>query len=184
MRDQILGCILGGAIGDALGGAHEGKRTPTEISDEAYAGALAVVIAVRVAARGLWDGSDNLLRIVSEALPDTQVRDRLIALAEIEEGITLREIARRFGCSGFVIESVPLALCGASRIWSLGFRTVLTQLIACGGDTDTIASMAGQVAGALIGRKQLPIEMVVRTPDRDSIEAIAGEFAESLGFHE
>jgi ADP-ribosylglycohydrolase len=86
--------------------------------------------------------------VISEAndLPDTQVRDRLIALTEIEEEAPLREIARRFGCSGYVVESIPLALCGASRIRSVDFKTVLHELIACGGDTDTNASIAGQVA--------------------------------------
>ena len=58
------------------------------------------------------------------------------------------------------------------------------ELIACGGDTDTNASMAGQVAGALIGRDRLPEEMIARTPDRRLVEAVAGAFAESLNFYE
>lgn len=165
---------------------HAARRTIRDVSrithhhDEAYAGALAVVMAVRAAAGGLWDGSNDLLRLVVEVLPDTQVRDRLIALTEIEEEAPLREIARRFGCSGYVVESIPLALCGASRIRSSDFKTVLLELIACGGDTDTNASIAGQVAGALIGRSRLPEEMAARTPDRRLVEAVAGSFAESL----
>jgi ADP-ribosylglycohydrolase len=165
---------------------HVERRTIRDVSrithhhEEAYAGALAVVVAVRAAAGGLWDGSNNLLRLVVESLPDTQTRDRLIALSEIEEETPLLEIARRFGCSGFVAESVPLALRGASRIRSLDFKTLLIELIACGGDTDTNASIAGQVAGALIGRSRLPEEMIARTPDRDAVEAIASAFAESL----
>jgi ADP-ribosylglycohydrolase len=156
----------------------------THHHEEAYAGALAVVVAVRAAASGLWDGSNDLLRPVVEALPDTQTRDRLIALTEIKEETPLLEIARRFGCSGYVAESVPLALCGASRIRSLDFNTLLIELIACGGDTDTNASIAGQVTGALIGRGRLPEEMVARTPDRDAVEAVASAFAESLNFYE
>jgi ADP-ribosylglycohydrolase len=156
----------------------------THHHEEAYAGALAVVIAAHAAARGLWEGSNNLLRLVAEALPDTQTRDRLLALAGIEEETSLREIARRFGCSGYVVESVPLALCGASRIQRLGFKTVLMELIACGGDTDTNASIAGQVMGALIGRKRLPDEMISRTPESDAVEAIVGAFAESMNFYE
>jgi ADP-ribosyl-[dinitrogen reductase] hydrolase len=166
------------------------RRTIRDVSrithhhEEAYAGALAVVVAVRAAARGLWDGSNNLLRLVVESLPDTQTRDRLIALAEIEEETPLLEIARRFGCSGYVAESVPLALCGAGRVRSLDFKTVLVELIACGGDTDTNASIAGQVAGALIGRGRLPEEMIARTPDRRLVESVASAFAESLNFYE
>jgi ADP-ribosylglycohydrolase len=156
----------------------------THHHEEAYAGALAVVVAVRAAATGLWDGSSDLLRLVVEALPDTQTRDRLVALTEIEEETPLLEIARRFGCSGYVAESVPLALCGASRIRSLDFKTVLVELIACGGDTDTNASIAGQVTGALIGRRRLPEGMIARTPDCTAVEAIASAFAESMNFYE
>lgn len=165
---------------------HVERRTIRDVSrithhhEEACAGALAVVVAVRAAAGGLWDGSNDLLRLVVESLPDTQTRDRLVALSEIEEETPLLEIARRFGCSGFVAESVPLALRGASRIRSLDFKNVLVELIACGGDTDTNASIAGQVAGALIGRRQLPEEMIARTPDSDAVEAVAIAFAESL----
>ncbi|HEY6403850.1 MAG TPA: ADP-ribosylglycohydrolase family protein, partial [Blastocatellia bacterium] len=165
---------------------HAARRTIRDVSrithhhEEAYAGALAVVVAVRAAAGGLWDGSNDLLRLVVESLPDTQVRDRLIALSQIEEEIPLLEIARRFGSSGYVAESVPLALLSASRIRSLDFKTVLVELIACGGDTDTNASIAGQVAGALIGRGRLPEEMIARTPDGAAIEAVAIAFAESL----
>ena len=162
------------------------RRTIRDVSrithhhEEAYAGALAVVVAVRAAVAGLWNGSNDLLRLVVEAMPDTQTRDRLVALIEIEEEIPLLEIARRFGCSGYVAESVPLALCGASRIRSLDFNAVLAELIACGGDTDTNASIAGQVAGALIGRNGLPEEMIARTPDRRLVESVASAFAESL----
>src|SRR5262249_60869094 len=134
-------------------------------------GALPVVGAVRAGAGGQWDGSNDLLRLVVEVLPDTQVRDRLAALTEIDKETPLLEIARRFGCSGYVAESVPLALCGASRIRGLDFKTVLIDLIACGGDTDTNASIAGQVAGALIGRDLLPEDLIARTPDRDAVEA-------------
>jgi ADP-ribosylglycohydrolase len=156
----------------------------THHHEEAYAGALAVVMAVRAAASGLWNGSNNLLLPVTQVLPDTQTRDRLVALVGIEEETSLREIARRFGCSGYIVESVPLALCGASRIQRLGFKTVLMELIACGGDTDTNASIAGQVMGALIGRKRLPNEMISRTPESGTIETIAGAFAESINIYE
>jgi ADP-ribosyl-[dinitrogen reductase] hydrolase len=166
------------------------RRTIRDVSrithhhEEAYAGALAVVVAAQAAANGLWDGSNDLLRLVVEVLPDTQTRDRLVALTEIEKETSLLGVARRFGCSGYVAESVPLALCGASRIRSLDFKTLLMDLIACGGDTDTNASIAGQVAGALIGRSRLPEEMIARTPGHGAVEAVACAFAESLDFYE
>jgi hypothetical protein len=38
--------------------------------------------------------------------------------------------------------------------------------------------------GALIGRGRLPDEMIARVPQRDWIERIAGDFAESVNFYE
>jgi ADP-ribosylglycohydrolase len=152
----------------------------THHHEEAYAGALAVAVAINAAAEGRWNGENNLLDLVIESLPDTQVRDCLIKLQASSPNHSLSDLAQRFGCSGFVAESVPLALCGASRIRSLGFAALITELIACGGDADTIASMAGQVTGALIGYDGLPAEWIVRLPERDSIERIAREFSESL----
>jgi ADP-ribosylglycohydrolase len=108
----------------------------------------------------------------------------LISIAEVEKATPLPEIARRFGCSGYVVESVPLALYGATLNGRLDFETVLLDLVACGGDADTIASIAGQVMGARIGLGGLPEKMVARTPERGLIETIAGEFAESLGVYE
>jgi ADP-ribosylglycohydrolase len=82
--------------------------------------------------------------------------------------------------SSYVVHSVLLALYGAERIRSLGFKPLLRELIAAGGDTDTIASMAGQVAGAFLGRQALPGDMLKRVPELAQIERIAGALAASL----
>jgi hypothetical protein len=73
---------------------------------------------------------------------------------------------------------------GANRIRSLDFKTVLVELIACGGAADTSAPIAGQAPGALIGRRRFSEAMIARTPDRDAVESIAIAFAESLDFYE
>jgi ADP-ribosylglycohydrolase len=156
----------------------------THHNDEAYAGALAVIIAVRAAWDGNWNGDRSLIQHVIDWLPDTKVRDRLIELSRQEAALELRDVARRFGCSGFVVESIPLALCGAQRIESLGFEGMMRELIAAGGDTDTIASIAGQITGALIGRQALPEKMAARLPDQLLIESIADQFAEAVAKQE
>lgn len=152
----------------------------THHHDEAYAGALAVVVAVRAAWEERWTGGPQLMPQVIDALPDTGVRDRFIEIDTIEADLSLFEIAERFGASGYVVESVPLAVCGAQRILTLGFERLLAELIAGGGDTDTIASIAGQIAGTLIGREGLPEAMLARLPERDPIVAAAVRFAEAV----
>jgi len=152
----------------------------THHNEEAYAGALAVVLAVKAARDGVWRGGRELLAIVIESLPDTSVRDRLIALSEVDRLAPLQTIAQRFGCSGYVVESVPLALLGAQRILSTGFTAVLKELISLGGDADTIASMAGQVMGAYLGESELPKSELERLPQRDEIIRIIDRFVVTI----
>ena len=152
----------------------------THHNEEAYAGAVAVAIAVRSAFDGRWDGQNNLLELVIGFLPDTLVRDRLIAMNELPSSVSIRDLALRFGNSGFVAESVPLAICGANRYREIGFIRLLESLIACGGDSDTIASIAGQITGSLVGYSRLPAHLTWQVPDRIFVENLAIDFAESL----
>lgn len=152
----------------------------THHHEEAYAGALAVAFAIKAVLTGQWNGQTSLLPLIAEQLPDTSVKDRLIALTEFDDRTSLAEIADRFGCSGYVVESVPLALFGAGRIRQLGFKTMLTELISCGGDTDTIASIAGQIAGAFLGERNLPSDLIDRLPEKQMLLLIGNQFAKCL----
>jgi ADP-ribosyl-[dinitrogen reductase] hydrolase len=152
----------------------------THHNEEAYSGALAILLAVRAAYLGTWCGHANLLELIIPNLPDSSVRDRLIALDEVRRGISIGDIAAQFGCSGYVVESVPLALLGAQRVNELGFKELMESIARAGGDTDTIASMAGQVCGTVLGQQNLPIEMVRRLPSRERIISLAETFAKTV----
>lgn len=143
----------------------------THHHEEAYTGALAIVAAIRAAFDGSWTGEQNLLRLVIEILPDTSVRDRLRELAKLD--LSIAEVAQRFGNSGYVVESVPLAIYGAQQVINLGFATMLKTLITAGGDTDTIAAMAGQIAGTLLGQQGLPHELIAQLPEQEFITSTA-----------
>lgn len=49
---------------------------------------------------------------------------------------------------------------------------MFNQLIEIGGDTDTNASIAGQIAGALIGQKNLPSHLLNNLKNLDEFEWI------------
>ena len=123
----------------------------THHNEEAYVGALAIVAAVRSAWMGTWTGTPDLLDRVVPLLPDSRVRERMDEIRRLGPHVPLAEIAGRLGNSGYVVESIPLALRGAEQVQSLGFPGMLEQLISSGGDTDTIASIAGQIAGTVLG---------------------------------
>jgi len=144
----------------------------THHHDEAYVAALAVVIAIRhAAARELLPPSE-----IAGHLPDSRVRDNLLKLSATTE-LALPEIAILVGTSGFSAESVPFGLAIVPRMIAQGFEATLHALNEVGGDTDTIGSIAGQVAGAYIGAEGLPIDVLLDVRGTNEVFAIAQEFA-------
>lgn len=121
----------------------------THHNDEAYVGALAVVIAIRSILAGEWSHDRSFMVAVEESIPDSAVRDR------IREFLPLKgppsEVAARFGSSGWVVDTVPLALYCAQFVTEQPLSVVIAQAIEAGGDTDTIASITGQIAGTAVG---------------------------------
>ena len=66
------------------------------------------------------------------------------------------------GNNGYVVNSVPFAIYCSTKIIELGLEEMLKQIISSGGDTDTNASIAGQIAGALIGTENIPHELILK----------------------
>lgn len=124
----------------------------THHNEEAYIGARCVVIAIRAILSGHWNGESDLLELIIDQIPDTKVKDRLI---EIRGYRSLAKIGE-LGNDGHVVNSVPLAIAAANKILEIGIEEMYCQLIEIGGDTDTNCSIAGQIAGTLLGRKGIP----------------------------
>lgn len=150
----------------------------THHHEEAYAGALAVLIAVKMAASGQWQGPGALTSVAAR-LPDSRVRDRLGALADACPMSPL-EVAAQFGNSGYVVDAVPLALYAAASVAALGFEVCLRDVIRAGGDTDTIASIAGQVMGTFAKFECLPDELVSALPEQKMLHSTFGAFANAV----
>lgn len=148
----------------------------THHSDEAYLGALAVLLAIH---RETWPPGPSFFQDLTETLPDSRVRDRLAEFAGVLPETPLSEIVRRFGSSGYVVETVPLALLLACRITPASFADLLAELVEAGGDTDTIGSIAGQVAGAHLGLSRLPHPLLAPGPVQEALSS-AGHFADWL----
>jgi ADP-ribosyl-[dinitrogen reductase] hydrolase len=133
----------------------------THKNDEAYIGALAVLYALDLVIKNKWSPGEQLLTAVIPHLPDTGVKDNLIKL-EQNPYLNIAEAAALVGCSGHVIESVPFALFAAQKIREMGVKGILSAIIRCGGDTDTNASIAGQVMGAYLGFNHLPSDLLIQ----------------------
>lgn len=118
----------------------------THKNDEALAGALAVVLAVHFS-RTL--PAALVLEKVVENLPDSSTRDALL-----QRAASLESFASAVGTSGYAAHAVPVALFGACM--ERPPFEVIERLVRCGGDTDTIASIAGQIIGTRVRLEGLP----------------------------
>ncbi len=149
----------------------------THHHDEAYIGALAIVTAIRCLAFDGCSLHQELLNAVVSSLPDSQVRDRLAQLIALRSSTSSQELARKCGASGFVADSVPLALIIAAEHATADVLVAIQAAVACGGDTDTIAALTGQIVGAAHGVSAIPKQICRTISDWQLIEEVAEQFA-------
>lgn len=157
----------------------------THYNAEAYAGALAVILAIRAILEGKWTGvnSNSLIEILIPQIPDTNVRDRLIAIHQMPTTTSIEDIGNQFGCSAYVVESVPLAIFAASKVSEIGLEMMFQKLIELGGDTDTNCSIAGQITGTWIGFDQIPASLLQQLKELEDykwIERVVNDFSKKL----
>jgi ADP-ribosylglycohydrolase len=151
----------------------------THHNDEAYIGALAVGIAIRSFTLQAPPPEAWLKEVVRQ-LPDSRVRDRIADLTELADDSPIAEVASRFGSSAYVVDSVPLALYAARTIARDPFEVLLRKLIEAGGDTDTNASITGQICGAWLGASRIPRQLIDRLPSSTGLDRIASDFSRAI----
>lgn len=120
----------------------------THRNDEAYIGALAIFLSIRSIISGAWMGDNNLFDLIIPELPDTLVRDRLIEINAIQNKSDIKSIAL-LGNNGYVVNSIPFAIFAATQVRKIGLYEMYKGVIDAGGDTDTNAALAGQIASTL-----------------------------------
>lgn len=135
----------------------------THTDPRAEVGALAVAMAASAAARGPVDPGAVLAQLCAidadadwRSLVD-RIRDALAAAIPVSDFAAGLGLSR--GVTGFIYHSVPVALFAWLR--HLGdFRATIEAVVRCGGDTDTVAAIAGGLAGAIVGPEGIPPEWV------------------------
>ncbi|MCB9882607.1 MAG: ADP-ribosylglycohydrolase family protein [Planctomycetes bacterium] len=152
----------------------------THHSDEAYVGALAIVWAIQ-AMRGRGPTrATGLSAWVADRLPDSNVRDALRRASEFSPKASVHERAALLGRSGYVAESVPFAIAAVETLPGSSFEQVLVEIVEAGGDTDTNASLAGQIMGTALGFHGLPPRWVARLEERELVVVTVQELARRL----
>lgn len=135
-------------------------RTDSQIthrSIEAQEGSAAMALAVAMLARGIA-APMNVTKAVAELLNESKLRTRLQKdIAWRSESVrSLKETMQYLleaGTGAHVVESVPAAfMCFAH---CTNFKDTVELAVRLGGDTDTVASMAGTLAGTFYGYDQV-----------------------------
>lgn len=102
-------------------------------------------------------------RLGSEAQPFLTVLER--AVRSVEAGESTQDFCRSEGLgngvSGFSLHSIPVTLHAWLRNQT-DLEAAVTEVIRCGGDTDTTGAIVGGIVGAAVGRKGIP-ERLLRT---------------------
>jgi ADP-ribosyl-[dinitrogen reductase] hydrolase len=165
MRAAVIGALF-----DDL---EEAKRMVDAVSRVTHAHPLAVQGAqiVAYAAHALSryayseaDGPALIGGMIEQIDLDSQWDEPLLAAAEaLRHAQTPEEFAAAQGWtrgpSGYVLQSVPAALFCALRYLS-DFKSAVSGAICMGGDTDTVAAMAGGIVGARGGAATLPRDLM------------------------
>jgi ADP-ribosylglycohydrolase len=149
----------------------------THHNDEAYVGALAVVCTMQTLCGGDPTDAKGVLDYVVTTLPDTKVRDVLRHVSRLAPIRNLQEVAAYTGVSGYVAASVPLSIYIAA-VHDDATEAILGA-VGCGGDTDTIASMVGQIMGAK--GHTIPHDWQEKIPCRDEIAELVSNLRAAHG---
>lgn len=119
-----------------------------------------------------FDKFDFLSSLI-EGLESEAYREKLSKIEEfLKRGASKEDIISQLGNGSEALNSVPTAI--YAFLANAGdFRSTVLQAVSLGGDTDTIASMSGGIAGALLDLEGIPVEWVRKLEMRDEIEKVA-----------
>ncbi len=92
----------------------------------------------------------------------------------IDKNYKTEDVIRGLGNSVAAHRSVPAALYAFIK-YGEDFISTVTFCLSLGGDTDTIASMAGALSGCLVGENELPVECLEKLESRQEISRLARE---------
>lgn len=122
-------------------------------------GAVVAAVAVAAALRG-----EPVLDSAAAAAVTPELIERLGRVEQaLDEQPQPEEIAERLGNAAVADESVPAAI--YSAVAHDNFESAVRFAVRCGGDTDTIAAVAGAIAGAAHGIEAIPERWVEALED-------------------
>jgi ADP-ribosylglycohydrolase len=169
MRSAIIGVCYGNTP-DQLRELVRASTRITHTDPKAELGAFAVALAAYLAStHGEKISAKHYLHALQTRLEPTLLsfdQEKIVFLALVERVVkslehaqTTAEFAKELGLargvSGYIYHTLPIVLHSWLR-HQHDFRLAVTQVIRCGGDTDTTAAIVGAIVGAGVGKQGIP----------------------------
>lgn len=180
MRSAIIGVFH--KSNPALRNQFVSASTRTTHSDpKADFGSQAIAALASVAdRRPTFESLRAVLQSVSDESHWLELVERILDACESGNlDRALPEDRRGEGVSGYVYHTVPVAIAA----WFLhygDFRETIESVVLSGGDTDSVAAIAGALAGASSGPSGIPEDWVAGVVDRPHGRAGIARLAEKL----
>lgn len=136
----------------------------THSDPRAAEAARLIAEAAALAVAGETD-EEKILRTLGGLLESSEMKERFAVLhASLAAGDPVAVLADRIGrkegfVSGFAPDSAAVALCAWLR-HRHDFRATIESVVRAGGDTDTVAFIAGSLAGIDCGAENLPQDWI------------------------
>lgn len=127
----------------------------THNSEEPKMGSIAVAVATSMLAND-WS-IEGVLKHIPNIVENSDVKMKLILANEfLNENVSSDLALQHIGVSGYVADTVGAAFYCLGRATS--FKETVVMAVKAGGDTDTIAAIAGALAGTYYGLDAIPDE--------------------------
>jgi poly(ADP-ribose) glycohydrolase ARH3 len=153
-----------------LDAAAESSR-PTHVHPLGIEGAKVMALAVGLTIRGMT--KEDLSGAILENVTEEVYRKKLSAMTDLlAKDAKAKEVAHRLGNGVLSHESVPAALYAFIKLGN-DYGRMIEFCLSLGGDTDTIAAMAGALSGAYISEDKLPKECLEKLECSDRIKDLS-----------
>jgi ADP-ribosylglycohydrolase len=161
MRAPVLG-VLSGADSESLRKFVTASTLLTHRDPRALDGALIVARAAYLSSTLTEISPHATMKLLLSVLLDSnsEIAKQVAAAGEsVARGESTMAFAEAIGCAkgvtGYVLHTVPVAIhCWLSHPDNI--EAALPAVIACGGDTDTVAAIVGGIIGARVGPEGIP----------------------------
>lgn len=135
----------------------------THTDPKAFVGALAVAEVAAQLVAGSWKQKpdiDVFISLLANISADTSWQNVLAGMRAACDSpdpmaFALKQFGSRQGISGYVLHSVPFALLAWYHHFG-DYRATIETITQAGGDVDTVAAIAGALAGATSGTDGIP----------------------------